>query len=290
LTTIEHAPPPTDALIQAGARAASRSGPFAAGDLVVATDHQGRCTLHRLKPGARLHITAGGFDCDGIIGADQGILVRTNKGEVLSVFRPTLEQYLTLMPRAAQIITPKDVAMIVQWADVFPGALVVEAGMGSGSLTLGLLRAVGAEGHLISFELRPEFANRGKKNVEAWDPALLARLELRLEDVHSALLGLRDVDRIIFDLPDPVNALPGVDAALRVGGIVLSYLPTIRQVDQLVLAVLDRPGLSNPEVIEAWVRPWKADRQRLRPESRITGHTGFLVRFRRLAGPPPSAA
>jgi tRNA (adenine57-N1/adenine58-N1)-methyltransferase len=165
LSASEQVPPSADGKAQAGASPASTPGPFGAGDLIVVIDPQGRSTLHRLKPGARLHVTAGGFDTDAIIGQGPGILVRTNRGEVLAVFRPTLEEYLTLMPRAAQIITPKDVAVIVSWGDVYGGARVVEAGMGSGALTLGLLRAVGESGRVISFELRQEFANRGRKNV-----------------------------------------------------------------------------------------------------------------------------
>ncbi len=266
---------------------AERCGELEDGDLVVFADGHGRSNLVRLRAGAQVQVPAGSVHCDALVGGPPGQLVRTHRGEVVSVFRPTLEQYLWLMPRAAQIIIPKDAAFMVQWADVFAGATVVEAGMGSGGLTLSLLRAVGDAGRVISFESRPEFANRGLKNIDVWQPSWRARHALRLEDVHTGLGLLRDVDRVLLDLADPWAALDGAAQALVPGGVLVAYLPGIRQVDQLVLAVLDHAMLSSPEVVETNLRPWRADRVRLRPESRVIGHTGFLIRTRRLGRPPP---
>jgi tRNA (adenine57-N1/adenine58-N1)-methyltransferase len=250
-------------------------------DWIVVSDRRGHKNLFRLTAAGRLHTSDGYVDCDAILGHEPGFRIRTSKGEMLAVFRATLEEYTTLMKRAAQIVTPKDVAMIVQWADLGPGDTVVEAGMGSGGLTLGLLRAVGESGRVISFELREEFANRGRKNVEGWGN-VAERHDLRLADVHTGLAELDGIDAVILDLQDPWEALDGAAIALEPGGILVAYVPTIRQVDQLVVTLWDHQHFSSPEVCEVILRPWHADKIRLRPESRITGHTAFLVRSRRL--------
>lgn len=254
---------------------------FAADQPVIFSDRKGRTHLVVLTAGERLHNAVGFIEADALIGAEVGIRVRTSKGEVLACYRPTLEEYVLLMPRGAQIVSPKDIAMIVLWADVFPGAIVVEAGIGSGALSLGLLRAVGESGRVISFELRQEFANRAKKNIAAWPERLGERLDLRIGDVHEEIGNLTGVDRLILDLADPWETLPGAARAMRAGGILVTYLPTIRQVDQFVIAVLDDRNFANPEVIEVLVRPWVADRVRLRPEQRMISHTAFLVRTKR---------
>jgi tRNA (adenine57-N1/adenine58-N1)-methyltransferase len=250
-------------------------------DWVVVSDRRGHKNLFRLAAGERLHTSDGYVACDEIIGQHPGTRLRTSKGAMLAVFRATLEEYVSLMPRAAQIVTPKDVAMITQWADVGPGSVVVEAGLGSGALTLGLLRAVGEGGRVISFELREEFANRARKNVEGWGDAA-ERFELRLADVHTGLGELRHVDSVVLDLQDPWQALDGAAQALVPGGILVCYVPSVRQVDQLVVALWDHPEFATPEVCETILRPWLADKIRLRPESRIMGHTGFLIRSRHL--------
>ena len=255
--------------------------PLKHGDLVVLADDRGHQQLVALVDGNSLHMNAGAIPCRDLIGQLPGRRVKTGKGKEVSVLRPTLEEYMLLMPRAAQIITPKDSAYIVHWADVFPGALVVEAGVGSGALTLALLRAVGETGKVIGFEQRVEFANRARKNVEAWREPLAARLDLKVADVHTELGSLAKIDRVILDLADPWLALPGALTALNAGGILLAYLPSIRQVDRLVQAILDCPELMPPEVVEAWLRPWIADRERLRPVHKILAFTGFLVRTRR---------
>ena len=239
--------------------------PLKNGELVVLADDRGHQQLVALVDGNSLHMNAGAIPCHELIGTLPGRRVRTGKGKEVTVLRPTLEEYMLLMPRAAQIITPKDSAYIVHWADVFPGAVVVEAGVGSGALTLALLRAVGETGRVIGFEQRVEFANRARKNVEAWREPLAARLQLEVADVHAGLGALSGIDRVILDLADPWLAVAGALRALKAGGLLLAYLPSIRQVDRLVHAILDRPELMPPEVVEAWLRPWIAERERLRP-------------------------
>lgn len=255
--------------------------PLAAGELVVLTDERGRKRLTCLVEGDALHMNAGNVQCKDIIGLPPGRRLKTSKGKEVSILRPTLEEYILLMPRAAQIITPKDAAYIVQWADIFPGAVVVEAGIGSGGLTLALLRAVGQAGTIIGFEQRLEFANRAQKNVRGWRDRLEERLDVRIADVHAALPSLSGIDRIVLDLADPWLALPGAARALKAGGILLAYLPSVRQVDKLTGAILDHPSFTPPEVVEAWVRPWVVDHERLRPAHKILAFTGFLARTRR---------
>ncbi len=251
------------------------------GDLCVLIDRRDRRYLVRLTPGEKFHGTYGWIECDALIGQPPGLRARTSKGDTMAIYRPTLEDYVLLMPRAAQIVTPKDLAFIPYWADIFPGATVVEAGVGSGALTLALLRAVGVEGRVIAYELREEFANRARKNIEAWSDGLASRVELRLGDVNVELAGISGIDRVILDLPEPWATVPAAAPALVPGGIMLAYLPNTRQVDRLALAFLDHPAFAPPEVCEALVRPWVADRERLRPSLRMVSHSGFLVRARR---------
>jgi tRNA (adenine57-N1/adenine58-N1)-methyltransferase len=254
---------------------------FAAGDAVTLIDSKQRKTFAFLIANGRVDVARGCVKAEALIGTLPGARVRTTAGDTVAAYRTTLEEYVLLMPRAATVVPPKDIAHLVHWADIHPGATVVEAGTGSGALTLGLMRAVGHTGKIIGFELRPDHLNRSRKNIENWPDTRGVPFDLRLGDVHQELLRLENVDRVVLDLPDPQNAVPGAAAALKPGGLVVAYLPGIRQVDAFVLAILDHNGLAEPEVVEVIVRPWVADRQRLRPEQRIIGHTGFLVRARR---------
>ncbi len=259
----------------------SASIAFAAGDPVTIIDSKARRTFAFLVPGGRVDVARGCVKADELIGIAPGVRLRTTAGDTVAVYRTTLEEYVLLMPRAATVVPPTDIAHLVHWADVVPGATIVEAGAGSGALTLGLMRAVGVNGKVIAYELRPDHANRARKNVEAWPDTRGVPFEIRLGDIHQELGTLQNVDRVVLDLPDPQNTVGGAAAALKPGGILASYLPGIRQVDAFVLAILDHPELAEPEVVEIMARPWVADRQRLRPELRIVGHTGFLVRARR---------
>lgn len=261
---------------------------FALGDPVTIIDGKARRTFAFIATGNRIDVAQGAVFADSLVGVLPGSRVRTTAGQIVAVYRTTLEEYVLLMPRAATVVPPKDIAFLVQWADVFPGATVVEAGIGSGALSLGLLRAVGAQGRVIGFELRQDHANRARKNIESWPDTRGIPLEIRLGDVHQELGSLTDIDRIILDLPDPQNALAGAARALKPGGFIAAYVPGIRQIDAFVLAALDQRDFAEPEVVEVMARPWVADHQRLRPELRIVGHTGFLARLRR-RGPSPSA-
>ena len=259
----------------------SQTSRFAAGEPAIVIDRKDRKYLLYLDEGQRFRLRGGWIDCDTVIGMTPGRRIESSSGEVLALYKPTLEEYTLLMTRGAQIISPKDVAQIVHWGDMFPGAFVVEAGLGSAATTLGLLRAVGNKGKVLAFEMREDFLNNGLKNVARWPEDLEGRLETRLANVHEELGKFSDVDRIVLDLPDPWNALEGAATALKPSGIIVAYSPTVRQIDKFILAIHDQPEFSEPELIEVIVRPWVADRVRMRPELRIVGHTGFIARARR---------
>lgn len=255
--------------------------PFRDGEAAVLFDRRAKRHLVILEAGKRVQVAGGAFDCDDLIGRSPGARIRTHRGGGVAAYRATLEDYVLLMPRAATVMPPKDIAYVLQWADIFPGARVVEAGIGSGALTIGLLEAVGPTGRVISFDLREDHANRALKNIAGWRGNVSERLDFRLGDVGAGMLELEPVDRVVLDHPEPWTALAGVEACLRHGGIWVSYLPNLRQVDQLVMALLDSREFAPPEVTEILQRKWVADRQRLRPELTMVGHSGFLIRSRR---------
>lgn len=262
---------------------------FKAGEPVIMFDRKHRSMMVFPLPGKRLSTQAGAVDSELLLGQQPGARILTMKGEALHCYRPTLEEYVLLMPRSAAIIPPKDIGYILTMGDVFPGAHVVEAGIGSGALTLSLLRAVGEKGRVSAFELRPDHLNNAVKNIERWpERDLINRLTATKADVIDGLKSLQRVDRVFLDVPEPWPIVSAFTDALKPGGIVVCYLPTMRQVDQLVLTMMDEPRLAYPEVAEVILRPWMADRTRLRPVMRMVGHSGFLVKARRRGPKPPA--
>jgi tRNA (adenine57-N1/adenine58-N1)-methyltransferase len=194
--------------------------------------------------------------------------------------RPTLGEYVLEMPRGAQVIYPKDLGPILMLADVFPGARVLESGVGSGALTMTLLRALGPSGHVFGYELRSDFADRARRNVESFlGPDLPLTIETR--DVYDGI-DVDELDRVLLDLPEPWRVVKHAEAALRPGGILLSYLPTIGQVMRL-REELDGSSFGMAETVEVLQRGWHVDGQSVRPDHRMVAHTGFLTHARLLA-------
>jgi len=185
------------------------------------------------------------------------------------------------MPRGAQVIYPKDLAMVMFWADIYPGARVLEAGMGSGALTLALLRVVGPEGKVISYEQRDDFARRALANIQL-RMGEVTNLAVRLRPVQEGLAEEEPVDRVVLDLPEPWHLVEGVAAVLRAGGILLSYLPTIIQSHQLTEALRRHPGYTLIETFETLFRPWNIENTSVRPFHRMVAHTGFITVARRV--------
>jgi tRNA (adenine57-N1/adenine58-N1)-methyltransferase catalytic subunit len=259
------------------------SGPFQAGERALLLDLRGRRYLVTLATGKEFHSHHGAISHDGIIGGAEGAFVETTGGSRMLVVRPTLADYVLKMSRGAQIVYPKDIGAILVEADVSPGSTVLEAGTGSGSLTLALARAVGDGGRVISYELRDDHHERAVENINAFYEALGGKpenLDLRVGDVFDGVD--EEIDRVILDLPEPWRAVGTTTATLVPGGILCSYLPTIPQVQQLVEA-LRGGGFGLVNTFEILRRTWNVDGQSVRPDHRMVAHTGFIVTGRKLA-------
>ncbi len=253
--------------------------PFTPGDRVLLIDSKNRRHLVRLAEGGQFHSHAGVLEHDAIIGREEGISVRSSLGARLIVLRPTLAEYVLKMPRGAQVIYPKDLGPILILADVFPGARVFESGIGSGALTTTLLRAIGPTGHVYGYEMREEFADRAQRNVESFlGPDQPLTVEIR--DTYDGI-DVDDLDRILLDLPEPWRVVKHAERALRSGGILISYLPTILQVARL-REELDASAFGMAETVEVLQRSWHIEGQSVRPDHRMVAHTGFLTHARLL--------
>jgi tRNA (adenine57-N1/adenine58-N1)-methyltransferase len=266
------------------------SGPFEPGDRVQLTDPKGRLHTLVLAPGKVFHTHRGALAHDDLIGLPEGSVVTSSGGTAYLALRPLLADYVLAMPRGAQVIYPKDAGQIVAMGDVFPGAKVLEAGAGSGALTCSLLRAVGEHGQVHSYEIRPEFAEVARHNVTAFfgeQPMAGGAAggpknwQLTVGDVASCTET--DFDRIILDLLAPWELVDLIDVALRPGGVVVGYVATTPQVSELVEALRERGGYTEPRAFETLVRDWHVDGLAVRPEHRMIGHTAFLITARRLA-------
>ncbi|HWN90329.1 MAG TPA: tRNA (adenine-N1)-methyltransferase, partial [Verrucomicrobiae bacterium] len=249
---------------------------FQDGEQVLLIDQRGKRYLLLLRKGETFHCDRGWIHHETIIGQPDGAWVRTSKGTRCLAIRPTLAEYVLDMPRGAQVIYPKDLAMVLFWADIFPGARVLEAGMGSGALTLALLRAVGPEGKVITYEQREDFARRALANIQM-RMGEVTNLAVRLRPVEEGLGEEEPVDRAVFDLPEPWHLVEPVTRTLRSGGIFLSYLPTIVQSHQLSEALRRHPGYALVETFETLMRPWNIDGLSVRPFHRMVAHTGFIT-------------
>jgi len=258
-----------------------RTGPFVPGDRVQLTDPKGRLHTVLLDPGKLFHTHRGGIAHDDLIGQPEGVVVTATSGTLYLALRPLLSDYVLSMPRGAQVVYPKDAAQIVHMGDVFPGAHVLEAGAGSGALTCSLLRAVGDNGRVVSYERRPEFAEVARTNVERFFGGRHPAWELKVGDAAAA--DERDLDRVVLDMLAPWELLDTVFAVLRPGGVFVGYVAATTQLSRLVEALREHGGFTEPSAWESLVRPWHVVGLAVRPEHRMVGHTAFLVSTRRLA-------
>lgn len=256
---------------------------FRAGERALLIDARGRRYLIALRTGAQFHSHMGAVDHDDIIGRAEGISLASSKGGHLLCFRPTLADYQLKMRRGAQVVYPKDVGLILVYADVFPGARVLEAGTGSGSLTMALARAVGDAGFVVSYETRADHHADAVRNVADWYEAHGGKPENVLLKIGDVFEGVEEdgIDRMILDLPEPWRAVGTTTEVLVPGGILCCYLPTIPQVSATVEAMrASRFGLV--KTFEGLVRTWNVDGQSVRPDHRMVAHTGFLITGRKL--------
>ena len=251
---------------------------LAVGERVMLIDAKDRRYLITLRPDAAFHTHAGIVQHNDVIGTVEGSLISSNTERSFLVLRPTLTDVVLKMPRGAQVIYPKDLGAILLQADIAPGQKVLEAGVGSGALSMTLLRA-GA--HITAYEIREDFAVHAKQNVRD----LLGEVvhyDVQIRDVTQGIDG-DDFDRILLDMPEPWAVVEHAATALRPGGILLAYLPTINQT-QLLRETLHRYSIGLAETVEILRRTWHIDGRSVRPDHRMVAHTGFLTSARRLAG------
>ena len=250
-----------------------------AGELVLLTDRKGRRYLATLAEGRDFHTHAGSVAHDNLIGGTEGMQVRTTRNAELTVWRPTLRDYVLKMPRGAQVVYPKDSAAILMQADVFPGARVLESGVGSGALSLSLVRA----GALVKgYEIREDFAQRAIENVTGFLGSEAAdRYQVEIRDCYQGIEA-EGLDRVVLDLPEPWHVIPHAETSLLPGGILVAYTPSIVQAVQLREACELGPWAS-VSTVEILHRDWHIKGDAVRPEHRMVGHTGFLTSARRLA-------
>ena len=283
-------PGASDAAV-AGPRLPGTDAPLAAGELVVLRDRRGRRYLVTLEPGAEWHSHAGVVPHAAVIGAVEGTAVRTNRNMEVVALRPTREDFVLKMTRGAQVVYPKDQAMIVAAADVRPGCTVVEAGAGSGALTLALLAAVGPAGQVVSFERREDHAEVARRNVTRFHGGVPENWELVVGDVVEHLAERR-AHRVVLDLLEPWTVVAATAAALPPGGLVVAYTPTVPQVMRFSDALWEDGRFTDVRTTETLVRPWDVHGLAVRPAHRMVAHTAFLTTARRVpsreeGGPPP---
>lgn len=260
----------------AGDRMPGDGAPLAPGERVLLVDAKERVNSVSLMEGGLYHSHGGVVAHDDILGASEGVEVRSERGARFVVVRPTLAEAIVSMPRGAQIVYPKDIAAILSALDVRPGCRVLEAGVGSGALSMALLRA-GAS--VVGYDVREDFSVRARRNVEAaLGPAPQYRIEIR--DAYEGI-GEHHVDRLVLDLPEPWRVLEHGARAMSPGGIVVCYLPSISQVAEL-RAAMPVHGFGLAGTFELLERHWHVEGRSLRPEHRMVAHTAFLTRARLL--------
>jgi tRNA (adenine57-N1/adenine58-N1)-methyltransferase len=263
------------------AQSANR-GKFVAGDRVQLTDQKGKIYSITITPGKEWHTHKGWIVHDDLIGLPEGSVVSTSAGLKFTAFIPLLTDYVLSMPRGATIVYPKDAALIVGFADIFPGARVLEAGVGSGALTLSLLRAVGPGGSVHSVERREEFATNATANIENYFAGRPANWSLAIGSVQEQEFD-QEFDRVILDMLAPWECVEMAANVLRPGGVFMAYVATTTQLSATAEALKDDGHFTEPESFESMVRGWHHEGLAVRPQQRMIGHTGFLIFARRMA-------
>ena len=260
----------------------SNQGYFANGDRVQLTDPKGKLYSFTITPGKEWHTHKGWITHDDLIGMPEGSVVSTTAGLKFTAFKPLLADYVLTMPRGATIVYPKDAAMIIGLADIYPGARVLEAGVGSGALTISLLRATGEKGYVHSVERRADFAENARSNVENYFEGAKENWKLSVGDLQDQSFE-SEFDRVILDMLAPWECVDIAARALRPGGVFMSYVATTTQLSATAEAIKEDGRFTEPESSETLVRGWHHEGLAVRPQQRMIGHTGFLIQSRRMA-------
>jgi tRNA (adenine57-N1/adenine58-N1)-methyltransferase len=258
------------------------SGYFKAGDRIQLTDPKGKLYSFTITPGKEWHTHKGWITHDDLIGLPEGSVVSTTAGLKFTAFVPLLADYVLSMPRGATIVYPKDAAMIVGSADIYPGARVLEAGVGSGALTLSLLRAVGVQGFVHSVERREDFAKNATENVTNYFGERPSNWRLDVGSVQEQKFDEK-FDRVVLDMLAPWECVAMAADVLRPGGVFLAYVATTTQLSAIAEALKEDGHFTEPESTETLVRGWHHEGLAVRPQQRMIGHTGFLIQSRRMA-------
>lgn len=260
----------------------SEQGYFKAGDRIQLTDPKGKLYSFTITPGKEWHTHKGWITHDDLVGLPEGSVVSTTAGLRFTAFIPLLADYVLSMPRGATIVYPKDAAMIVGVADIYPGSRVLEAGVGSGALTLSLLRAVGETGSVHSVERRQDFADNATANIQNYFGPTPANWTLDVGSVQDQNFGNK-FDRVILDMLAPWECVAMAAEVLRPGGVFLAYVATTTQLSATAEALKADGHFTEPESSETIVRGWHHEGLAVRPQQRMIGHTGFLIHSRRMA-------
>ena len=258
---------------------------FEEGEPALLIDSKGRHFLLKLESGRTFQYHKGALAHDELIGAEDGTWVTASTGSRLLLLRPRLADYILKMRRRAQVVYPKDLGPILVYADIAPGMTVLEAGTGSGALTLALARAVGPAGRVVSVELREDHGKHARKTIERWYGEIPGNVELLVGDVMTEVEAVRP-ERIVLDLPEPWHTIDLAAKHQPTGGVLCAYLPTVPQVQATVDAARDSRAFAEIEVKEFLFRDWNVSGRSVRPEHSMVGHTGFLVFMRRTETPP----
>lgn len=260
----------------------STPGYFAVGDRIQLTDSKGKLYSFTITPDKEWHTHKGWITHNDLIGMPEGSVIETTAGLKFTAFKPLLSDYVLSMPRGATIVYPKDAALIVGFADIYPGARVLEAGVGSGALTISLLRAVGQNGFVHSLERRADFAANATSNVTDYFGGLPTNWRVEVGSVQDQEFD--DVfDRVILDMLAPWECVALAAQVLRPGGVFLAYVATTTQLSATAEALKDDGHFTEPESSESLVRGWHHEGLAVRPQHRMIGHTGFLIQSRRMA-------
>ncbi len=257
---------------------------LSSGDRIHLVDKKGRQYALTLKAGDVYQFSGQTIAHDALIGRPDGAIVTLSGGKTLVALKPTFGDYVLKMPRGAQVLYPKDLALILMWADVYPGARIFEAGTGSGALTMALLRAVGPRGLIVTYETREDFARTALNNIHRFvgpAPNLSALRKNAYEGIELPADGV-PFDRVVLDLPEPWQVLPHAASALRSGGIYLSFVPTVPQVMQTVEALERTTVFGKVETFETLLRTWSVHGRSVRPDHRMVAHSGFITVARKI--------